>query len=87
MIKQDLRSARKKWIKEVKAPEERAVRENSDFLTYQNQDGLFADFHSARHTFVTNLGKAGVHPKLAQALAKTRLYQFDDERLQPRRFG
>ncbi len=70
MIKRDLRSAREKWIKEAKTPKGQAEREKSDFLTYQDHDGLFADFHSARHTFVTNLGKAGVRPKLAQALAR-----------------
>ena len=70
MIKRDLCSAREKWIKEAKTPKGQAEREKSDFLTYQDQDGLFADFHSARHTFVTNLGKAGVRPKLAQALAR-----------------
>jgi hypothetical protein len=70
MIKRDLAEAKKRWIEEAETSEEQSEREKSDFLTYQNQDGLFADFHSARHTFVTNLGKAGVHPKLAQALAR-----------------
>src|SRR5688572_24120566 len=28
------------------------------------------DFHSLRHTFLTNLARAGVHPKTAQALAR-----------------
>jgi len=70
MIKWDLAAAKKMWVKEAKTPEDQAEREKSDFLAYRNQDGLFADFHSARHTFVTNLGKAGVHPKLAQALAR-----------------
>jgi hypothetical protein len=70
MIKRDLRVAREKWINEAKTPEKQAERRKSDFLSYRDQDGLFADFHSARHTFVTNLGKAGVSPKLAQALAR-----------------
>jgi len=70
MMQRDLKAARDKWIDKAKTPEERARREASDFLTYQNHDGLFADFHANRHTFVTSLGKAGVHPKLAQALAR-----------------
>jgi len=28
------------------------------------------DFHSLRHTFLTNLARAGVHPKTAQAPAR-----------------
>ena len=28
------------------------------------------DFHALRHTFITNLAQAGVHPKTAQALAR-----------------
>jgi integrase len=32
--------------------------------------GLVADFHSLRHTFITNLANAGVHPKTAQTLAR-----------------
>ena len=70
MMRKDLDSARKKWIQELKTPEGQAERRRSDFLKYQDRDGLFADFHAARHTFVTNLGKAGVRPKLAQALAR-----------------
>ena len=32
--------------------------------------GTDHDFHSLRHTFITNLARAGVHPKLAQELAR-----------------
>ena len=39
-------------------------------LVYRNQDGLVADFHALRHTFMTNLAIAGVHPKTAQMLAR-----------------
>jgi len=31
---------------------------------------LFADFHANRHTFITNLAKGGVSPKVAQTLAR-----------------
>ena len=51
-------------------PNEKRQREDSEFLLYQNKAGLFADFHGLRHTFITNLGKAGVDPKTAQVLAR-----------------
>lgn len=71
MMKRDLKVARERWIKEAdKEPEVQAERTKSDFLSYQNHDGLFADFHSNRHTFISNLSLAGVHPKLAQILAR-----------------
>jgi len=64
------KGARSKWIEVEKDPVEREQRANSDFLTYCNEDGLFADFHANRHTFISNLGKAGIAPKLAQTLAR-----------------
>lgn len=39
-------------------------------LAYRDHAGLVADFHSLRHTFISNLARAGVHPKLAQSLAR-----------------
>ena len=39
-------------------------------IEYKDSDGKFADFHSLRHTFITNLAKSGVHPKVAQRLAR-----------------
>ncbi len=45
-------------------------REKSDFLRYKNSNGLYADFHAMRHTFITNLCRANVPPKTAQALAR-----------------
>ena len=39
-------------------------------IPYQDEDGLFADFHSHRHGFITNLGKAGVPLATAQKLAR-----------------
>lgn len=71
MMRADLAAARKKWIDEAKDDEElRKEREDSDFLCYQDEDGLFADFHSNRHTFITNLERAGVSPRTAQSLAR-----------------
>ena len=39
-------------------------------LRYCDEDGLYADFHSNRHTFISNLSRAGVSPKLAQSVAR-----------------
>jgi hypothetical protein len=39
-------------------------------LKYESDDGLFADFHSNRHMFITSLERAGLSPKMAQTLAR-----------------
>ena len=39
-------------------------------LPYVDEGGLFADFHTHRHTFISNLGKAGVPLATAQKLAR-----------------
>jgi integrase len=39
-------------------------------IPYQDHEGLFLDFHALRHTFGTNLAKAGVQPKVAQELLR-----------------
>lgn len=39
-------------------------------LEYQDSRGLFADHHALRHTFITNLGRAGVSLKTVQELAR-----------------
>ncbi len=49
---------------------EKAEREKGSFLAYRDDAGRVSDFHSLRHTFISNLANAGVHPKLAQALAR-----------------
>ena len=38
-------------------------------IAYATDAGI-ADFHSLRHTFISNLVAGGVHPKLAQQLAR-----------------
>ena len=38
-------------------------------IAYVTDDGV-ADFHSLRHTFISNLVAGGMHPKLAQQLAR-----------------
>jgi integrase len=39
-------------------------------IPYIDDQGLFADFHALRHTFVTNMIKSGINPKTAQSLAR-----------------
>ncbi|MCA9093136.1 MAG: site-specific integrase [Planctomycetaceae bacterium] len=70
MMKTDLESARNQWIGEGESPEEQQRRRDSGFLSYQNEAGLYADFHANRHTFISNLARMGVSPKLAQTLAR-----------------
>ena len=70
MIERDLMAARDKWLDEAKTEEELERRLKSDFLCQCNDDGLYADFHSLRHWFITGLARAGVSPKMAQTLAR-----------------
>ena len=70
MLKQDLEYARKQWIKDAEADEERERREKSSFLVYEDCHGHVVDFHSLRKTFITNLTRSGVTPKTAQLLAR-----------------
>ena len=39
-------------------------------IPYRDDAGRMADFHSLRHTFITNLAASGRHPKTAQILAR-----------------
>ena len=39
-------------------------------IPYRDDAGRVADFHSLRHSFLTNLADGGVHPKTAQTLAR-----------------
>ena len=43
---------------------------NRAAIPYRNQDGLYADFHANRHTFISNLSRTGASPKVAQTLAR-----------------
>ena len=70
MMKRDLEVARAAWLAEAGAPAERAEREGSDFLRYRDHSGRVADFHGLRHTFITDLVRAGVSPKDAKELAR-----------------
>ena len=39
-------------------------------IPYVDEHGHYADFHALRKTFITNLSRAGVVPKMAQSLAR-----------------
>ena len=39
-------------------------------IPYRDEEGRVLDFHSLRHTFGTNLARAGVAPKVAQELMR-----------------
>ena len=70
MMALDLAAARATWLKEARDDQERSERERSGFLTYLDESGLVADFHANRHTFISNLGRAGVSLTTAQKLAR-----------------
>jgi integrase len=71
MMRDDLAAARRCWIAEAEGnPEEHRRRQRSDLLSYRNHAGLYADFHSIRHTFITSLCRADISPKTAQTLAR-----------------
>jgi site-specific recombinase XerD len=70
MIRGDLKAARDQWIKEAEEnPLERDGRVQSDFLKSKTADGT-VDFHGLRHTFCTLMASSGVHPGVAQKLAR-----------------
>jgi integrase len=39
-------------------------------IEYRDADGRVCDFHALRHSFVSALARGGVHPKIAQQLAR-----------------
>ncbi len=70
MLRRDLNGARKVWLSKASNPEERILREKSDFLLYRDHSGRVADFHSLRHRFVSELVRSGAHPKDCKELAR-----------------
>ncbi len=70
MLRLDLRRARARWIRAVADQGLRRERWRTDFLAVIDNAGRVIDFHALRHTFITSLARGGVHPKLAQALAR-----------------
>ncbi len=69
-MRADPAAARAEWIQDAQQAPERARREQSDFLSAIDSQGDAVDFHALRHTFITNLAASGVHPKVAQELAR-----------------
>jgi integrase len=69
MLRADLADARKAWLKAASAGD-RMAREQSDFLLPTNHAGDILDFHSLRHTCGAWLAKAGVYPKVVQAVMR-----------------
>jgi hypothetical protein len=70
LSKSTWRTARDRWLNDAKTVVEFQRRLKSGFLCYCNHDGLFADFHSMRHLFITSLERAGISPKMAQTFAR-----------------
>jgi hypothetical protein len=71
MLQQDMAAARRRWLKESQTDAERAERERSDFLTYQDADGRIVDFHGAtRHGYISAIVAGGCSVKTAQELAR-----------------
>ena len=77
MVRRDLHEARKTWLQSFQNPRQRAEAEQSDFLTYRDAEGRYADFHALRHSFITMVGKAGVTPREHQDLARHSTYAPD----------
>lgn len=70
MFRADLADARTAWLESHQSNAERLKAEDTAFLSYVDEAGRFADFHGLRHTFISNLASGGVHPKVAQQLAR-----------------
>jgi hypothetical protein len=68
-LKRDLEAARIEWLSSLPDNDKESA-EQSDFLTYEDSDGRFADFHALRHTFLSRLGRSGASPKVMQKLAR-----------------
>lgn len=66
----DLAVARKVWLDEACDADERQRRDQSDHLRYRDSAGRYADFHSLRVAFVTNVVAGGADAKTAQTLAR-----------------
>ena len=65
----DRQAVRATWLAEAATAGEWDEREGSNFPSYRDRNGRAADSHALRHTFVTELVRAGVSPKDAKELA------------------
>lgn len=69
LFKKDMVRARDLYVSSAFTVEEKNIREHDDFLKWEDSDSLFADLHSLRTTFITNVSKVG-SPKQCQILAR-----------------
>ncbi len=70
MLRFDLATARQNWLDAADGEKDLQERTKTHFLLSTDEAGRVLDFHALRHTFITNLARGGVHPKLAQDLAR-----------------
>ena len=70
MLRDDLTAARESWIKAAVNTKDREQRERSGYCKYKDESDRVCDFHALRHSFISNLARGGVHPKVAQLLAR-----------------
>ena len=71
MLRVDMDAARTSWIEEAEGNDAETKKRNaSTMLKPLDESGCVVDFHALRHTFVSNLASGGVHPKVAQQLAR-----------------
>jgi len=59
-----------KWASQRHGAEMIRIDQTAADVDYEDERGRVADFHALRHTFISNLARAGVHPRNAQALAR-----------------
>ncbi|MEZ0267615.1 MAG: tyrosine-type recombinase/integrase [Phycisphaerae bacterium] len=70
VVRADLAAARSAWLASAPDPKTQAEMITTDFLTYKDSAGRFADFHSFRHATGSFLAAAGVSPKVAQSIMR-----------------
>ena len=70
MLRADMESARRLWLRSTDDPEERANREETLFLMPTNEAGEELDFHAMRHTCGAWLAMRGVQPKVIQSVMR-----------------
>lgn len=70
--KKDMARARKLYIAQASTEEEARKRQADDFLRWKDSSDLFADFHSQRATYITNLACLTPNIREVQQLARHR---------------
>jgi hypothetical protein len=54
------------WAKERHGAEMMQIDLTAANVEYEDNQGRVSDFHAPRHTFISNLARAGVHPRNAR---------------------